>query len=188
MMTMTRFQNLPRLPIRRTVALMILVLIVTLITIFASWVLTYRPALSPASSHEMLFVTKPTFWENPIRVWEMITEQRPCEYQILGWDVDNRLYYQANCGSETQIWEYGSAQGHKVAATLPNELIQHSVSKDNVLDLVYADRVIPREYEQVTRPLLLESKGYFSHDEQLIAIVTQHIYGPQDIIILTSKN
>lgn len=84
----------------------------------------------------MLFVTKPSLWENPIKVWQRITEQRPCEYQILGWSGDNRLYYKAACGGETQVWEYAPYQVHSSTESVPNGLIQNTLSRGNVLDLV----------------------------------------------------
>lgn len=182
------FQHSPVPQVRRAVLLTIFALIVTLLTIFAVLVLHYQPALSAAPGYEMLFVTKPSLWENPIRVWQRFTEQRPCEYQILGWGADNRLYYKAVCSTETQVWGYAPYQAPNPTASVPNELIQNTLSKGNVLDLVRADGVRPREYEPVTRPLLLKSEGYLSPDGRWIAIVTQHVYGPQDIVVLTSKN
>ncbi|MBC7234069.1 MAG: hypothetical protein H5T68_12600 [Chloroflexi bacterium] len=175
------------LQVRRAVLLTILALIVISLTVFAVLVLHYQPALSAAPGYEAIFVTKPHFWENPIRVWQRVTEQRPCEYQILGWSADNRLYYQATCGTETQVWEY-ALNRESSQTSLPNALIQNTLSRGNVLDMVRADGVRPREYEPVTRPVLLKSEGYLSPDGRMIAIVTQHLYGPQDIVILSSKN
>ncbi len=189
MIAIAGFQNLPMPQIRRAILLMILALTVTSLIIFAVGVLHYQPALSAAPGYEMLFVTKPGLLENSIRVWQRVTEQRPCEYRILGWSADNRLYYKAACGTETQVWEYTTPyESPNPTASVPNGLIQNTLSKGNVLNLVRADGVRPREYEPVTRPLLLKSEGYLSHDGRWIAIVTQHIYGPQDIVVLTSKN
>jgi len=182
------FQDSPMLRVRRAALLTILALIVILLTVFAVLVLHYQPALSAAPGYEMMFVTKPRLWENPIRVWQRVTEQRPCEYQILGWSADNRLYYKATCGTETQVWEYSLNRESSQTASLPNAAIQNTLSKGNVLDMVRAAGVWPREYEPETRPLLLKSEGYPSPDGRMIAIVTQHVYGPQDIVILSSKN
>jgi hypothetical protein len=185
MTAITGFQDSPVRQVRRVVLLMIFAL--TLLIIFAVSVLHYRPALSAAPGYEMRFVTEPNLWGNPVRAWQRITEQRPCEYQMLGWSPDNQLYYQAACGTQTRAWAYAPNRLHNPAASVPSQLNQEAVSKGQVLDLVRADGVRPIEYESVTRPLLLKSEGYVSPDGCWIAIVTQHIYGLQDIVVLTSN-
>ncbi len=181
------FQNSPVRQVRRVVLLMIFAATMTLLIIFAVSALRYQPALSAAPGYEMKFVTEPNLWDNPVRVWQRITEQRPCEYQILGWSPDNQLYYKAICGTQTRVWAYAPNRLHN-PASVPSQLNQETVSKGQVLDLVRADGVRPIEYESRTRPLYLKSEGYVSPNGRWIAIVTQHIYGPQDIVVLTSKN
>lgn len=186
--TISGFQNSPVRQARRVVLLMIFAVTLTLLIIFAVSVLRYQPALSAAPGYEMKFVTEPNLWNNPVRVWQRITEQRPCEYQILGWSPDNQLYYKAACGTQTQVWAYAPNRLYNPAASVPSQLNQETVSKGQVLDMVRADGVRPIEYESRTRPLYLKSEGYVSPNGRWIAIVTQHIYGPQDIVVLTSKN
>lgn len=188
MTTTLGFQNPPMRQVRRIVPLMIFAVTVALLLICAVSVLRYRPALSAAPGYEMKFVTAPNLWDNPVRVWQRFTEQRPCEYQILGWSPDNQLYYQATCGAQAQLWAYAPNRFHNPAASVPSQLHQATLSKGQVLDLVRADGVSPAEYEPVTRPLCLKSDGYVSPDGRWVAMVTQHVYGPQDIVVLTSKN
>lgn len=53
MTAIARFQSLPMPQVRRAVLLTILALTVTLLTIFAVWVLHYQPALSAAPGYEI---------------------------------------------------------------------------------------------------------------------------------------
>ncbi len=179
-----RLQNWPGRRPRRILLLLGLALLIPSLCVFAGWVFRYQPALSAAPGYEMRFVTQPSFWDNPGRVWQRIAEQRPCDYQILGWTVDSSLYYQAICGTESRVWRYGPDRVHEQSASAPSSLSRNTFSRTGVLDRVRADGVRPIEQEPVTRPLLLKSEGYVSPDGRWIAIVTQHLYGPQDIVVL----
>ncbi len=77
---------------------------------------------------------------------------------------------------------------HTLVSNTPPNLSSFAVSENTVLKMVRADGVKPETVEPETRPILLKSKGFVSPDGRWMAIVTQHIYGTQDVIILAEVN
>jgi hypothetical protein len=148
----------------------------------------YQPALVAAPGGRMQWVTNPGFFGGIIKASQNLVERTPCEYELLGWSTDNRLYYRAICSAETQIWQYSPIQSGSPmqASSSPANLGMSAVSENTVLEMVRAEGVRPEAYESVTRPLLLKSGGVVSPDGQWTAVVTQHVYGTQDVIILTN--
>ncbi|MCA9945240.1 MAG: hypothetical protein KC449_17265, partial [Anaerolineales bacterium] len=55
---------------------------------------------------------------------------------------------------------------------------------EDALQMVRADGVRPVKYEAVTREILLVGDGLTSPDGQWTAIISQHIYAPQDILLI----
>jgi hypothetical protein len=98
-----------------------------------------------------------------------------------------RSVYQATCGAETRVWRYSPTQpgNHTQLSSSPTNLSASTIPENAVLEMVRAGGVKPEKYESVTRPILLRSRGVVSQDGRWTAVVTQHVYGTQDIIILT---
>ena len=169
----------------RLLAVWLLALIFAIVAF--PFVYRYRPALVAATGYRMQLVTDPGFWGGIVRASQNLIEQTPCEYELLGWSADGKLYYQATCDGETQIWQYSPARPGSCTRVsgVPAKLSASTISKDAVLEMVRASDVRPEEYELATRRLLLKSQGVVSLDGYWTAIVTQHIYGTQDVIVLT---
>lgn len=146
----------------------------------------YQPALASAPGHNLWFVTQPSPLAHVPRIIEQVSERQPCEYEILGWTDNRTLYYKANCAGEVEIRRYttNSLTSTEATPVLPNTLQTTVISKQEVLNSVRAAGVRPKKYESVTRPLLLASAGYVSPTGKQVALVTQHLYGPQDVIIV----
>ena len=147
----------------------------------------YQPALVAAPDYRMQWVTNPGFLGGVIKAAQNSVDKTPCKYELLGWSTDNQLYYQANCSKETQLWQYSPTQesSQRAGSSPPANLDVATVSENRVLGMVRAEGVRPQTYESGTRPILLKSDGLLSPDGKWIAVVTQHIYGTQDLIILT---
>ena len=147
----------------------------------------YQPALVAGPGYRMQLVTNPGFLGGIIKASQNLVEQTPCEYELLGWSTNNLLYYRATCGAEAQIWRYSPIQrgSHTQVSSSPASLSASTIPKDAVLGMVRSGGVRPEAYESVTRPILLESRGVVSPDGRWTAVVTQHVYGTQDVIILT---
>lgn len=148
----------------------------------------YKPALVAAPGVRMQWVTNPGFLGGIIKASQNTVERTPCEYELLGWSADNWLYYRTTCSAETQIWQYAPIQsGSPIQVSSgPANLGRSAVSENGVLEMVRAEGVRPAAYESATRPLLLESGGIVSPDGQWTAVVTQHVYGTQDVIVLAN--
>lgn len=147
----------------------------------------YTPPLAAAPGYSMQVVTQPIFLNSIVKMSQVVTEKRPCEYTLLGWSANNQLYYQATCG-EVELWRYDPLSNRtERITTVPSDLSQAVVTDNDVLNMVRADGVRPKEYESTTRLLHIQSKGYVSPDEQWTAVVTQHTYGPEDIVVLSQS-
>ncbi len=167
----------------RLMSLVIMLLVVTF-----PFVYRYAPPVSAAPGYKMYVVTQPNLLEGIVKMSQVITEKRPCEYRLLGWDEDSQLYYQAMCDTEIQFWRYGitPAVRNERVSNVPADLVQIMISKQDMLEMVRADSVRPAKYESTTRPLHVQSEGYLSPNRRWVAVVTRHIYGPEDVVILTA--
>ena len=145
----------------------------------------YAPPVSASSGYRMQVVTKPSAVDSIVKMSQVVTEQCPCEYTLLGWSTNNQLYYQATCDEET-FWRYNPASsGSEPVLAVPASLVQIGVSENAILEMVRANDARPKENEPAIRHLYLKSQGYVSPNGQWAAAITQHIYGPQDIVVLT---
>jgi hypothetical protein len=161
-------------------------IIILAVIAFPLWY-RYTPPVSGAPGYSMQVVTQPNFFNGIVKMSQVVTEKRPCEYTLLGWSTNNHLYYQATCG-KVELWRYDplSNRNERMMA-VPDDLSQVIISESSVVNMVRADGVRPKEYESTTRPLYVQSKGYVSPDQQWVAVVTRHIYGPEDIVVLTAS-
>ncbi len=150
----------------------------------------YRPALGPAPGYRMRVATAPGFPGGIVKGAHNVIEETPCEYELLGWSADPQLYYRAVCGTETTVWRYAPAQsGRAVAVTGPPSTVNDAtLASSAVLKMVRVPYIRPQSAEPHTRPLLLEGPGRVSPDGEWIAAVTQHVYGTQDVIVLTEAS
>lgn len=171
---------------RRLARLMSLAIIVLVVTF--PFVYRYAPPVSAAPGYKMYVATQPDILGGIVKRSQVITEKRPCEYRLLGWDENSQLYYQATCDIEIQFWRYSitPAVRNEQVSNVPADLAQVMISKQTVLTMVRADSVRPAQYESTTRPLHVQSEGCMSPDGRWTAVVTRHIYGPEDVVILTT--
>jgi hypothetical protein len=148
----------------------------------------YTPPLNAAPDYEMRVVTQPSFVDSVVKMSHAVSERRPCEYTLLGWSEDNRLHYQAECG-DVAYWRYDPVSGRQERITaVPAGLNQTLVSEKDVLAMVRADGVRPKEYEPTTRPIYVRSQGYVSPDGQWTGVITRHLYGPEDVVVLNKSH
>lgn len=147
----------------------------------------YHPALEAAPGYNMQLVTDPGFGKGVVKASQSLVEITPCTYELLGWNADNWLYYQQTCDTKRETWKYSPRQSNSHTQTLlQTSLNSETVSKNTALDMVRAYGVKPESAEPSTRSISLISEGFASPDNHWTAIVSQHIYGAQDIVILTN--
>ena len=185
MTSLAPYSRIRPLHSRRVQRLAIAMLLIGLLVVLLTGLFRYQPALSAAPGYTMQLVTAPDLFGGFIKTIQTGLEQRSCQYMIVGWSKDDALYYQATCNSQTQFWRFAPQSGASgQVADLPDRISYGSIPASEVLKMVRADGISPERYESVTRPLLLKSSGYVSDDGHWTAIITQHVYGPQDIVVL----
>lgn len=147
------------------------------------WLFRYEPALSAAPGYTLRTVTQPGFLEGYVRVLQNLADYTPCDYLLLGWGEADQLYYQEDCQAGTRVWRYSAGAGAApvIVAMAPTDLRQIQA---DAIELVRAAGVRPTRYEAITRPLLLDPVAYASPDGAWIAVVSQHLYGPQDVLLI----
>jgi len=146
------------------------------------FVYRYAPALNAAPGYQTLWVTEPTLWEGLTKRAQVTLEQRPCIYNLLGWDAET-LYFQAACGAGEQVWRYqpGAGRSAEPVRETPSAL---SRIKQSALEVVRADGVQPAHLEPSTRAVKLRGEGLASPDGRHVAVIARHIYGPEDVLVI----
>jgi hypothetical protein len=170
-------------------ALLSLGLAVTLALIGLSQVSPYYSGLSPRPGHRLWNATQPRgFLAGAFKEMQGFFEIQPCEYEILGWGPDGALYYRAQCRSQLQVWraQPNAPASAQPAKALPPHLAAEQLPKQVGLSQVYAAGVWPVSAEPEVREMLVYSQVYPSPDGRWFAFVTRRIYGPQDVLLLTT--
>lgn len=150
----------------------------------------YQPALGAAPGYHMRVATAPGFLDGIVKSAHNAIEETPCEYELLGWSADPQLYYRAVCGTASTVWRYAPSQtGRAVAVDAPpSTLNDAALARSAVLKMVRGTHIRPQSVEPDTRSLLLVGAGRVSPDGEWIAVVTRHVYGTQDVIVLTEAS
>lgn len=138
------------------------------------------PAASTALlSYTVVQVTSSSFLQGVVKRIHQMSENFPCRYELLGWQEDNRLIYQAQCEGDTHYWQatpVGFHAAHRQPLpTLPKRLRHPQLSWDTLSQL--------RETFQT--PNFLMQDLTVSPDGWWLAFVTSHDYGPEDVIFMS---
>ncbi|GJM42548.1 MAG: hypothetical protein DHS20C20_28300 [Ardenticatenaceae bacterium] len=150
--------------------------------------LRYHPALLAAPGFTLHNITEPGWLNGRVKSVQAIAEITPCTYTLLGWQDETHFYYEAECGQRSQLWRYTIAteQLEKATAT-PNDLYAEAVPAENVTEAVLAN-VYPRELATVSREVFIEGDVFPSLDGRFTALISRHIYGPQDVLLISPES
>ena len=158
------------------------------------WLMPYEPALDPAPGVTMHVVTPPlTPISSFVKMMNVLSQDVPCEHELLGWNAENELHYHRQCGSREYIWFVHPDQPDApVAMTLfwkdmrpkASQIRREEVLRKEVLEMVRAGNVHPESAEPSVREIMLPEGSLRSPDGQWIAAISQHIYGPQDVVLI----
>ncbi len=169
---------------RRTTILFLATVLLTAIALFSY--LRYRPALLAAPGYTLHNVTDPGILHGRIKTLQTIAEQVPCTYQLLGWQSGDAFYYRSECDGNGRIWRYVIADDAvEPAAAAPDGLYAAPIPASDVIEGVLAD-VYPRDLATVSRETFIVGDALSSPDGRTIALISRHVYGPQDVLLLTS--
>ena len=153
------------------------------LTVFV-W-LRYQPALLAEPGFTLHNITEPGWLDGRVKSLQAITEQTPCHYTLLGWQDETDFYYEAVCGQRSQLWRYTVATGLLEKATAaPNDLYAETIPAENMTESVLAN-VYPRELATVSREVFIEGDAFPSPDGRFTALISRHVYGPQDVLLLS---
>ena len=147
----------------------------------------YQPAVAAAPGHEMRWPTRPDLWGSVVKGYQAFWEIRPCDYVVLGWSPEGVLFYEEACqDSPHRIWAYdpGRDGRPRPVAAAPANLVQETIPRNSVLELVRVPTVRPADAEPMVRRLKVCVDGLASPDSLWVAVVVRHLYGPEDVIVL----
>ncbi len=168
-----------------------ILLALALLTILAiPWTYRYQPAVVAAPGYEMRWPTQPDdLLGNVGKRSQAFWETRTCDYTVLGWDVEDVLYYEEACEDRApQVWAYNPDQDghpHQVDA-VPVDLVQETIPRSWILERVWSPGVRPSDAEPGVRLIKVRENGVASPHGRWVAVVVRHVYGPEDIIVLSS--
>ena len=96
-----------------------LVMLSFLLFLFAygAWPLTvekYEPAIQPAAGYNMQLVTDTGYFGSAIKSKLRRYDGQSCDYELLGWDESNMLYYESNCFGK-RVWRYDPISGQNLS-------------------------------------------------------------------------
>ncbi len=152
------------------------------------WFYSYQPALVAAPGYTMRFATQPGWLDGVIKRNQVATETRPCEYTLLGWTKEAVLYYQAQCaGAPLQMWAIApdrEEHGQPVASA-PLELSAERAPV-SISEWVHAAGVWPASEEPNARRVYLREGSLISQDGCWVALIARHLYGPEDVILVSA--
>lgn len=120
-----------------------------------------------------------------------------CSYSLIGWDSTDILYFKTACGGKTSITKFDI-----------ESLESESVSEDQLSQQLTVKEVSPLDYvltrdwdhpssgeplnvsppttdeETFRKMVTMNANGLASNSGKWIALVTKHINGPQDVVIV----
>lgn len=161
----------------------LLILAIMAATLFSF--LRYHPALEAAPGYTMHHVTDPGWLNGRFKTVQAIVEYVPCTYTLLGWQDESALYYQSTCGDREQLWRYDlAAEKVEKASAPPNELYTVPTPFSTIIDNLIVTNIYPPELATVSQQTFSRGEPMVSENGRYTAFISQHVYGPQDVMIL----
>ncbi|MGC8944690.1 MAG: hypothetical protein ACP5N6_00820 [Anaerolineae bacterium] len=160
----------------------------------------YEPAVRAAPGWTLRMVEPPGVLDGFVRACQTAAEVRgECQYEPLGWADEETLVYRKWCGGRFQV-DVANARSEWDPGT-PGPLLAYSVATGRVApfagDLASLYHRTCNPSQCVTPGLTAQAgfpppgyfSGYFgdpllSPDGHRVAFTAQHIYGPEDLLIL----
>jgi hypothetical protein len=145
----------------------------------------YRPALTAAPGYEMRVATQPGPLDGIVKATQASLEITPCRYTLLGWNTSEQLFYKEQCDGVTRTWLYDVAQKKALSVIAPpNTYVMNTCSDITVSEWVRAPSIYPPEMEPDVRKVYLEGNSRPSPNCRWTAVITRHVYGPEDVVLL----
>lgn len=157
-------------------------LLVALAVVATPLVRHYRPAVKAQSGVTMRVLTLPSVWESPSKGFGIGAEVRRCAYALHGWDDDGNLYYTETCGQQVNEWCYVPATDThtRLTTALPGDMQRQTVSRP-------VGRVTASIPGDPQLRLSIRESVLRSPDGAWDAFVARHVYGPEDVVIVSTE-
>jgi hypothetical protein len=168
----------------------VLLILILLAMAGLPWFYRYEPAVVAASGHELRWPTQPDLLNGVARRAQVSLEQRPCTYTLAGWNKDSQLYYTSRCESaDVQVWIFSpeTQAAAQPVNDLPSDLSGDTRPQSQVLEYVKSPGVYPSEGEPMTRAVVVPGDGLAAPAGKWIALIARHIYGPEDVLIVSTE-
>lgn len=172
------------------------VLLVALISVSAfPFVMRYQPVVRPAADARMHVVEKPALLAGAVKSCQAAAEVQTYIYEPLGWADAETLVYRKWFGGhydQEGTWQPGEAESPKAY-----RLDTQSVSSfDGSVEALWRETcppavcvrpaLAPRErHEQGYHPGQYD-EAVISPDGHWVAFTAEHIYGPEDLLVISS--
>lgn len=149
----------------------------------------YQSAVTAAPGYQIEVLTDPGLLRGVVKRAQKFLQITPCHYQLSGWSEDQVLYYQEECSPSTaRIWAFapGRDAGPREMKAAPQPLRAMGLEAD-VQQMVRGTGYEPGLVESTVRPLVAQGNGISSPDSRWIGLIAQHVYGPEDVIVVSRK-
>jgi hypothetical protein len=155
----------------------------------------YQPVVKAAPGVELRLVDEPGLLEGVVKSCQAAAEVRVCQYEPLGWADEQTLVYRQWCGGryEMGVWHPGAPQPPQAYHLDTDEVspfdgdldaLTHETCAPSVCVLPALAKREP--FEQGYYPGQYED-ALFSPDGRWVAFTTKHIYGPEDLLVISSE-
>ncbi len=155
----------------------------------------YQPVIKAAPGVELRLVDEPGLLEGVVKSCQAAAEVRECQYEPLGWADAQTLVYRQWCGGryEMGVWHPGDSQPPQAYHLDTDEVspfdgdldaLTHETCAPSVCVLPALAKREP--FEQGYYPGQYED-ALFSPDGRWVAFTTKHIYGPEDLLVISSE-
>jgi hypothetical protein len=160
----------------------------------------YYPAVQAKSQAELRLVESPNLLMGVVRTSMAIAEVTDCIYEPLGWLNNETLIYRKWCDGYYDappypIWhaEQPSAPLAYHLNTQQSTIFTGEVSQLERVTCIYSKCVRPllsQDYVHATPPRypLSFKEAVISPDQKWIAFVAEHVYGPEDLLLISTAS
>lgn len=144
----------------------------------------YRPAVEAAPGAELYVVDEPGWVEGAVKWCQAAAEVSECQYEPLGWADAQTLVYRKWCGGHytSEGWQPGEPQPPqaydvKTGATTPFTGSIERLSGERAPRAIAALDYFPGKYDRTS----------VSPDGRWIAFTARHVYGPEDLLVMSNE-
>jgi hypothetical protein len=171
---------------RRTWAKLVLggVLVLAGIRVFA--IFQYQPGRSPAPGVQRLWLTQPNVFESALLASQDFMDISPRKYQLLGWTADGSLFFREMYRSSNPAvlaFMPGVDRAPRQVNAVPTKFVAAACSPGPLRTLVTIPMGYGHDGERFDLLYLYTKATLPGPDCRSVAVVSEAVYGPQDVLI-----